>query len=52
MPKQPVSAPDEMSDEALLDFAHALKHATKRLDALFGNKTPLVLWCALAAQGL
>ena len=25
MPKQPVSAPDEMSDEALLDFAHALK---------------------------
>ena len=51
MPKQPVSAPDEMNDEALLDFAHALKRAQKRLDTFFGNKTPLVMWCALPPKG-
>ena len=32
-----------MSDEALLDFAEALKRAQKRLDGLMGGKTPLVV---------
>ena len=51
MPKTPVMAPDDMSDEALLDFAAALKNAQKRLDAFFGGKTPLVMWCALPPKG-
>ncbi|MGA0234918.1 MAG: hypothetical protein ACO3NE_04935 [Alphaproteobacteria bacterium] len=51
MPKERVAAPDEMSDDALLDFAGALKRAQKRLDGLFGGKTPLVMWCALPPKG-
>jgi len=51
MPKEPVSAPDEMSDAALLDFAEALKRTQKRLDTFFGGQTPLVMWCALPPKG-
>ena len=51
MPRSPVTAPDEMSDAALLDFATALKNAQKRLDRFFGDKTPLVMWCALPPKG-
>jgi UDPglucose--hexose-1-phosphate uridylyltransferase len=51
LPKEPVAAPDEMSDDALLDFARALKQAQLRLDRFFGGKTPLVMWCALPPKG-
>ena len=51
LPRERVVAPDEMSDAALIDFAHALKRAQQRLDRHFGGTTPLVLWCALPPKG-
>jgi len=51
LPRERVAAPDEMSDAALIDFAHALKRAQQRLDRHFGGTTPLVLWCALPPKG-